>query len=43
MIQKLREEGKTTIEPTREAEDQWKEAMNAVVAGTLYPYTNSWW
>ena len=34
---------KATIEPTREAEDEWKTNMNAMVQHTLYPYTDSWW
>ncbi|RMZ66139.1 Cyclopentanone 12-monooxygenase [Pyrenophora seminiperda CCB06] len=31
------------IEPTREAEDGWKEGIDAAVSRTLYPHTNSWW
>ncbi|OAK94799.1 FAD/NAD(P)-binding domain-containing protein [Phaeosphaeriaceae sp. SRC1lsM3a] len=42
-IKAMRAEGSKAIEPTREAEDEWKAGMNAVVAHTLYPYTNSWW
>ncbi|KAF2687658.1 FAD/NAD(P)-binding domain-containing protein [Lentithecium fluviatile CBS 122367] len=42
-IQALRKQGARAIEPTREAEDEWKRGMNAMVEHTLYPYTNSWW
>ncbi|PSN64773.1 FAD/NAD(P)-binding domain-containing protein [Corynespora cassiicola Philippines] len=39
----LRKQGVRAIEPTREAEDEWKAGMNAMIKYTLYPYTNSWW
>ncbi|KAH6644051.1 hypothetical protein C7974DRAFT_439275 [Boeremia exigua] len=42
-IAALRKEGKTSIEPTKEAEEEWKNNMNAMVEHTLFPYTNSWW
>lgn len=34
---------KTTIEPTKQAEDEWKAGMDAVIEHTLFPYTDSWW
>ncbi|KAI8939027.1 hypothetical protein NX059_004867 [Plenodomus lindquistii] len=34
---------KVTIEPTREAEEQWKRDMDAAIEQTLYPFTDSWW
>lgn len=43
-IKSLQAQGpKTTIEPTRQAEDEWKAGMDAVIKHTLYPYTDSWW
>lgn len=43
-IKQLQSQGpKTTIEPTKEAEQEWKINMNAMVEHTLYPFTNSWW
>lgn len=42
-IVSLRREGKTTIEPTQQAEDEWKCKLNTMVEKTLFPYTNSWW
>lgn len=42
-IAALREQGKTSIEPTKEAEEEWKKNMNLMVEHTLFPYTNSWW
>lgn len=42
-ITSLRREGKRTIEPTQQAEDEWKSNMNTMVEYTLFPYTNSWW
>lgn len=39
----MRAEGTKVIEPTREAEEEWKSGMNAMVEHTLYPYTDSWW
>lgn len=42
-IKAMRAEGSRTIEPTRQAEEEWKAGMDAVVAHTLFPYTNSWW
>ncbi|KAH8719564.1 hypothetical protein GQ44DRAFT_762016 [Phaeosphaeriaceae sp. PMI808] len=43
IIKNMRGQGLTTIEPTREAEDEWKAGMNAMIQHTLYPFTNSWW
>ncbi|CAE6999273.1 hypothetical protein PTNB73_03887 [Pyrenophora teres f. teres] len=31
------------IEPTREAEDGWKEGIDMTISRTLYPHTDSWW
>lgn len=42
-IKNLSNEGARTIEPTQEAEDEWKFGMNAMVEHTLYPFTDSWW
>lgn len=42
-IKSLQGEGAESIEPTREAEEEWKVGMNAMVEHTLYPYTDSWW
>ncbi|KAF2845443.1 FAD/NAD(P)-binding domain-containing protein [Plenodomus tracheiphilus IPT5] len=43
-IQSLHAQGpRTTIEPTKEAEDKWKVGMDAAIKHTLFPYTDSWW
>ncbi|KAF2794066.1 FAD/NAD(P)-binding domain-containing protein [Melanomma pulvis-pyrius CBS 109.77] len=42
-INMLREQGVKSIEATAEAEGEWKGAMDAMIAHTLYPFTNSWW
>jgi hypothetical protein len=42
-IVSLRRQNIHTIEPRKEAEDEWKAGMDAVIKYTLYPYTNSWW
>ncbi|KAF2008476.1 FAD/NAD(P)-binding domain-containing protein [Aaosphaeria arxii CBS 175.79] len=42
-ISALRAQGVKAIEPTRQAEEEWKAGMNAMSKGTLYPYTSSWW
>ncbi|CAO2654367.1 Nn.00g111000.m01.CDS01 [Neocucurbitaria sp. VM-36] len=42
-IKALQAQDIKTIEPTPQAEDEWKAGMNAMVEHTLYPYTNSWW
>ncbi|KAI0620913.1 Pyr-redox-3 multi-domain protein [Pyrenophora tritici-repentis] len=31
------------IEPTREAEEGWKEGIDVSTSRTLYPHTDSWW
>jgi cyclohexanone monooxygenase len=42
-IDYMRKAGKTTIEPTPEAQKQWGVHVNEVVNMTLYPRTNSWY
>ncbi|KAF2025437.1 FAD/NAD(P)-binding domain-containing protein [Setomelanomma holmii] len=42
-IKRMRAQNIKVIEPTREAEDEWKAGMNEMVEHTLYPYTDSWW
>jgi cation diffusion facilitator CzcD-associated flavoprotein CzcO len=42
-ISALRRHGARSIEPTREAAEQWKEGLERMVEKTLYPYTKSWW
>ncbi|KAF1931615.1 FAD/NAD(P)-binding domain-containing protein [Didymella exigua CBS 183.55] len=42
-ITSLHKEGKASIEPTQQAESEWKSKMNTMVEGRLFPYTNSWW
>lgn len=32
-----------SIEPTQQAEDEWKKNLNTMIEHTLFPYTNSWW
>jgi cation diffusion facilitator CzcD-associated flavoprotein CzcO len=39
----MRRAGKTTIEATTEAQDQWVAHVDAIVGGTLLPRANSWW
>jgi hypothetical protein len=39
----MRADGFLAIEPTRDAENEWKADMNAAVQHTLYPLTDSWW
>ncbi|KAK4612125.1 FAD-binding monooxygenase acrE [Fulvia fulva] len=43
MIKKLESEGTKVIEPTKEAESQWKEHCNSMLQYTLFPFTESWW
>jgi len=38
----LRQHGRTTIEPTVEAEDRWVAHVNAAANATLLPMANSW-
>jgi cyclohexanone monooxygenase len=39
----MRRQGLVSIEPTREAEDEWVAHSAAVAGQTLYPQTNSWY
>ena len=41
-LQHLRRSGLSTIEPTREAEDDWVEHVNQAASKTLFPKANSW-
>jgi cation diffusion facilitator CzcD-associated flavoprotein CzcO len=43
MIVKLEKEGAKTIEATRDAEEKWAEQLDAMMAYTLFPFTDSWW
>ena len=43
VIDHMRKSGKTVIEATREAQDQWVEHVNEVVGMTLMPSANSWY
>jgi hypothetical protein len=42
-IKAMQTEGTKSLEPTREAEEEWKTTLNAVVEHTLFPFTDSWW
>lgn len=42
-ISKMREQGLSTMEPTWEAAEQWKEEVHVVSEHTLYPKTDSWY
>ncbi|KNG45057.1 hypothetical protein TW65_08128 [Stemphylium lycopersici] len=42
-IKTLVSQGRTVIEPTRQAEEEWKAGMDAMIKHTLLPFTNSWW
>jgi cation diffusion facilitator CzcD-associated flavoprotein CzcO len=42
-IDTMRKTGKTTIEATPEAQDEWVAHVNEVVGGTLMPGANSWY
>jgi cation diffusion facilitator CzcD-associated flavoprotein CzcO len=42
-IQWMRSEGKATIEPTDEAEQEWAEHTEQLANMTLYPKANSWY
>jgi acetone monooxygenase (methyl acetate-forming) len=42
-IRKLREDGKTLIEPTQEGEDAWVAHHEEVAGATLVRRTNSWY
>ena len=39
----LREKGLTTIEPTQEAEEEWRAHVEATGNRTVYPLANSWY
>ena len=43
IINKVELAGAKSIEATRDAEIEWKTHLNALVEGTLFPYTDSWW
>lgn len=43
MIKKLEDEGARSIEPTKEAEVEWKQTCDAMLPYTLFPHTDSWW
>ena len=42
-IEAMRKTGKTTIEATPEAQDQWVAHVNEIVNATLMPSANSWY
>ncbi|KAL4965723.1 flavin-containing monooxygenase [Aspergillus stella-maris] len=42
-IAKMENEGLQTIEPTTEAEDKWRAAMDQTAKHTLFANTDSWW
>jgi len=42
-IDNMRKTGKTTIEPTPRAQDQWVAHVNEIVSATLMTRTNSWY
>ena len=39
----MRKTGKTTIEATPKAQDQWVSHVNEIVSATLMPKANSWY
>ncbi|KAK6364221.1 hypothetical protein LTS17_012392 [Exophiala oligosperma] len=43
MIEKLEESKAKSVEPTREAEDNWDDMIDKMNKPTLFPLTNSWW
>jgi len=43
MIEKLEREHAKSIEPTTAAEDEWKNLITNMMAGSLMNSTNSWW
>jgi hypothetical protein len=43
LLQKLEAEGVSSIEATRPAEEQWKQAIQEDAARTLLPLTDSWY
>ena len=42
-IDTMRQTGKTTIEPTSQAQDQWVSHVNEIIHATLMTGTNSWY
>ena len=42
-IESMRRTGKSTIEPTPDAQDAWVAHVNEVVNATLIPTANSWY
>jgi cation diffusion facilitator CzcD-associated flavoprotein CzcO len=42
-IDTMRRSGKTAIEATPRAQEQWVAHVNEIVGGTLLPRANSWW
>jgi cyclohexanone monooxygenase len=42
-VRYVREKGFRAISPTRQAEDDWVEHVNAVAGGTLLMRANSWY
>jgi len=42
-IDNMRQTGKTTIEPTSQAQDQWVSHVNEIINATLMTGTNSWY
>lgn len=43
IITKIKQAGAKSIEATRDAEIEWKAHLNALVEGTLFHCTESWW
>lgn len=39
----MEQEGLASVEPTREAEDQWVQSISDGATGTLFLETDSWW
>jgi cation diffusion facilitator CzcD-associated flavoprotein CzcO len=42
-IEHLRQQGLATIEPSRQAQDDWVDHVNLIASHTLYPKANSWY
>ncbi|OCK75021.1 FAD/NAD(P)-binding domain-containing protein [Lepidopterella palustris CBS 459.81] len=42
-IAKLEKEKAKSIEPTREAQEEWKILLDSINDKTLFPFTSSWW
>ncbi|KAK3075968.1 hypothetical protein LTR53_000272 [Teratosphaeriaceae sp. CCFEE 6253] len=43
MVRKLESEGARKIEAQAKAEEEWKQALDAMSKYTLIPFTDSWW